>query len=384
MQPIDVLYLVRTWAFGGSHSIVLTLLEHLPRDRYRIHCVPYDAHSPGDAAFIEQAQVRGLEIDDARIPWQSRWGWFRARNAVAKLIDERNIGLIHTHDPHSNTMIGLGRKRWAAPVVASAYGWWDGPPLRRRIHQRIERDYALPDFDRVITVSDNMRQRILEGSTPPEKIHVVRTGFAARPSVDENVLRKQYNLPEDAVVVGTVGRVSPEKGHRHLIEAAARVLPEHPSLYVVIVGTGPALNDLKAQAAKAPAPERIVFTGFWEDLHTALADFDLFAFPSIEREGLPTAVLEAQRAGLPVLASDIGGTKETLVDSETGVLVPPGDIDALERALRDWLASPERWSAMGRAAADRIANDFSLDQMIDQVAQVYDAAIEDFQRARRD
>jgi glycosyltransferase involved in cell wall biosynthesis len=102
---------------------------------------------------------------------------------------------------------------------------------------------------------------------------------------------------------------------------------------------------------------------------------DLFAQPSVQQEGLPTAILEAEAAGLPILASDIGGTSETLEVGETGLLVPPGDAQALADAIAELSANYERCKRMGEAARRRIETHFSLDRMIDEVCAVYDQAM---------
>jgi len=174
----NVLFLIRSWAFGGSHTIVLLLLKHLPPGRFNVICVPYDTWSGSDELFIAQARKRGLPLAEERIPWKSRSNWWRARKAVSDLVAKYDIDLIHTHDPHSNTMIGIGRNQWPCACVASAYGWWDGPfPLRRTVYQWIERDFALPHFERVITVSQHMKNRILRGPTSGDRVRVIHTGI---------------------------------------------------------------------------------------------------------------------------------------------------------------------------------------------------------------
>ncbi len=122
---LNLLYLVRTWAFGGSHTIVLHLLEHLPKDRFNIVCVPYDTRSGADEAFVEQARKRGLSVADERIPWRSRLNWSRARQTVSDLVEQHQIDLVHTHDPHSNVLVGLagpgGRlPAWHLPMDGGA------------------------------------------------------------------------------------------------------------------------------------------------------------------------------------------------------------------------------------------------------------------------
>src|SRR5437763_221561 len=112
MNRINVLYLIRTWALGGSHTIVLLLLKHLPRDRYNIICVPYETASRSHDAFIEYQRKTALDVAEERIPWRDRSNWFKARDTTATLIAKYEIDLLHPHDPHSVLLTGVGRKPW--------------------------------------------------------------------------------------------------------------------------------------------------------------------------------------------------------------------------------------------------------------------------------
>lgn len=379
MKPRNVLFLVRSWAFGGSHTILLTLMKHLPKERYNVILVPYDTFSGSDELFIEQARRRGLPPSNERIPWKSRSNWGVARAKVLELITKYEVDIVHTHDPHSNTMIGIGRRKWPCAVVASAYGWWDGfLPFRRFVYQWIERDFALPHCDLVITVSNHMKERILKGPTREDRIRVIYTGLDLE-EADHNrnrmELRAKFDIPEDALVVGTCSRVSVEKGHTHLLDAISKLAPAYPHLRAVIVGDGPAKRALEARSAKLGVSDRVTFTGFWDDLGAALASFDVFAQPSVQQEGLPTSVLEAQAAGLPVVASDIGGTSESLDNGRTGVLVPPGDGDALARAIESLVLDAPGRKKMGSAGRAWIREHFTLERMVERVCETYDEAI---------
>ncbi|MBM3289478.1 MAG: glycosyltransferase family 4 protein, partial [Candidatus Hydrogenedentes bacterium] len=360
MKRRNVLYLIRSWAFGGSHTILLTLMKHLPKDRYNVICVPYDTFSGLDEIFVEQARKRGLPPSDERIPWKARTNWWKARAKVTELVHKYEIDLVHTHDPHSNTMIGIGRGAWPCAVAASAYGWWDGfRPFRRFVYQWIERDFALRNFDRVITVSDHMKSRILAGTTPEDIVRVIPTGVGIGHAPPEagTAFRARYGIPGDAVVAGTVSRVSIEKGHTHLIDAAAQLRGRCPQLRVLIVGQGPAKQALEEQTSRLGLHDCVVFAGFCDDLPAAFAAMDIFAQPSVQQEGLPTAILEAQAAGLPVIASDIGGVSESV---HGGILVPPGDARALANAIELWIDNAAARRSIGDTARAHVEESFSI------------------------
>lgn len=383
-ERVNVLYLVRTWAFGGSHTIILHLLEHLPRDRFDIVCVPYETPAGTDRAFVAEAEKRGLEVAEDRVPWRSRRDWWRARRAVSGLLEKYQTQLLHTHDPHSNMLVGIGRGRWPCACVASAYGWWSNFwPLRRCINIWIERTFALKNFERVITVSNHMKSKILRGPAPEDRIRVVHTGLdtgrfrGIQPS-DGAAVRAECSIPDDACVAGTLSRVSAEKGHAHLLQAAAMLKDRFPRLHLLIVGDGPARPELEGLAAALGMGDRVHFTGFHDRPLAALAAMDIFVQPSVLEEGFPTSVLEAELTGLPVVASEIGGTSETMDVPHTGLLVPPGDESALADALASLVSSPERREVMGRAARTHVQTAFTLENMVNQVATVYDEAVAAF------
>ncbi|MBI2433518.1 MAG: glycosyltransferase [Candidatus Hydrogenedentes bacterium] len=387
MAPVNVLYLIRTWALGGSHTIVRLLMKHLPKDEFNIITVPYDAPGDGDERFIESVRRQGDDVAPERIPWKSRENWFQARARVAELIRKYDIQLIHCHDTHSNVLVGLGRRRWPCACIASPYGWWQAPwHVQAHVYHWVEKNLALPHFERVYTVSQDMKRKIMRGRTPESRIRVIHTGldlaFLEQGQARETV-RRASGFDAQQVVVGTVSRLFREKGHKYLLDALHLLRDEHPELRALIVGTGDQRTALETQARTLGMGDRVIFTGFYDDLPGALRAMDIFCQPSIDHEGFPTAVLEAQAAGLPVIASDIGGTVETIDPGVTGLLVRPANAAALAGALRQLVADPGRRQAMGAVARPWIERSFTLQAMISQMIQTYEEAMAEYRTGRR-
>lgn len=385
MARRNVLYLIRTWDLGGSHTIIRLLLRHLPQDQFNIITVPYDAPGDGDARFVASVRAQGGDVAPERIPWRSRSQWGAARDMIASLIAKYDIDLVHCHDTQSNVLVGIGRDRFKCACIGSPYGWWEAPwQVQAKFYHWMEKNLALPNFDRVYTVSEDMKRKILRGRTRAEIIRVIHTGIDLAPLARGRAraeTRRDLGLPEDALVLGTVSRLFREKGHRILLDAVATLRRAHPNLYVLIVGKGDEREALEAQARALGVGERVVFAGFYDDIPGALRAMDIFAQPSIDHEGFPTSVLEAQAAGLPVIASDIGGTVETMAPGVTGVLVPPADVAALAGAIDALCRDPARRAAMAAAAGPWIASQFTLEDMIRQMTELYHEAIAEY-RAR--
>jgi glycosyltransferase involved in cell wall biosynthesis len=177
-------------------------------------------------------------------------------------------------------------------------------------------------------------------------------------------------LRVDHPVVGTVGRLAAQKGQRYLIEAAPRVLERHPDVRFAIVGDGELRTQLETQAAAARLEDRFLFTGMREDVAPLLASFDVFALPSLF-EGLCLAVIEAQAAGVPVVATPVGGVRETVTAGETGVVCRPGDPVSLADGITWVLEHPAEAKRLATTARERVRERFSEQRMVEETLALY-------------
>jgi glycosyltransferase involved in cell wall biosynthesis len=177
-------------------------------------------------------------------------------------------------------------------------------------------------------------------------------------------------LTHDGPVVGTVGRLEPQKGHALLVEAAPIVLAAHPDARFVIVGEGGLRGELEAMVRARDLDRSFVFTGPRADVPNLLASFDVFALPSYF-EGLCYAVFEAQAAGVPVVATPVGGVRENVVAGETGVVARIGDAQSLADGILWTLAHPGEARALADAASRRVRERFAKQRMIDETLALY-------------
>ncbi len=367
-----VLYLSRTWAMGGAQSILLALIGHLPRDQFEILVVPYDTGSAPDAAFAAAAEAAGARLTRP-VPWRGWRSFPAARAALAGIVREEGAALVHSHDNLSSALVGFSRGALGTPALATAYGWWE-LNLKLKALYAAERALMLPRFDAVVTVSQDMAGKLRRGGVPARKIEVIHTGLDARvwaPRGRREAARRRFGLAQDAPVLGAVGRISHEKGHDVLLAAMARLRPRWPNLVALLAGTGPDLARLRSIAEGLGLSDALVTPGYVADATEALEALDIAVLPSVLEEGFPTASMEAQAMGLPIVASDIGGTRETLVEGVTGLLAAPGDAEALAGRLSVLLGDPARRVAMGQAARARIASDFTMAGMLERYAALY-------------
>jgi glycosyltransferase involved in cell wall biosynthesis len=178
-------------------------------------------------------------------------------------------------------------------------------------------------------------------------------------------------LKEDAVLIGTAARLIPQKGIDYLIAAAERLVVEFPSLRFIVAGDGPDFDRLQYKIDQKKLGQCFKLLGFRKDMPEVLASIDIFALPTLE-EGFSIAALEAMAAEKPIVASRVGGIPE-VVSEDVGVLVPPGQVDALYHALRHLILEKAERVRLGLAGRSRVESTFSLRQMVDEHENIYES-----------
>ena len=350
-MPRKVLHILGTARPEGSSiaRMVCDLAQGLDPARYRLHAL----FLAGEGPLIDKLERAGAPASaldwrrGARDPVGAWRFWRRVRGM--------DVDIVHVH-------FGERSVRWLARSAT-------GAKIIVHIHGRILESQGLrPVYfsargaEVAVAVSTAVARRVVGG---PVRVIYAGAGvsgaaaFAPRsPSAAE-------------LVLGTAGRLISLKGIEYLLSAAAILEREFPSLRVEIAGSGPQRSELEQRVERHCLASRVKFLGWVDDLRPVLAGWDVFVLPSLE-EGFPIAALEAMAAGLPVVASAVGGVPELVEDGETGWLVPPRDVDALAYRVGLLLNNPGQRRAMGRAAQSRVRDHFSLAQMTEGFGNLYD------------
>jgi glycosyltransferase involved in cell wall biosynthesis len=318
--------------------------------------------SPTEGAFVEQARADGFAVQIVPLRGAlSLPSLLRLRRAF------RGVDLVHTHGHFAVNVLGRVAARLAGARAISHMhienAFRTGPGRSAQI--RLDNLTARLCF-RIVAVSDATRATLVAQGYPAGRLVTVRNGIERAPVAAQRPAR----VPADAPLVGEVARLCEVKGQRALI----RALPQLAGVWAVLAGEdieqgGAFRRELEAEAEALGVADRVVFTGYRAEVDSLLAALDVFVLPSTV-EGLPMTILEAMAQGTPVVATAVGGTPE-VVSAETGVLVPPGDTDALATALRALLADRDRARGLGEAGRHRVETEFSEQAMAARVLALY-------------
>lgn len=225
--------------------------------------------------------------------------------------------------------------------------------------------------DHIITVSSGIAATLRGCGIPADKIGVVYEGIDVA-EIESTPAERLH--PQGICVIGCVAFLSREKGHSTLLAAFARLHARRPAVRLVLVGDGPLQAELEQQAKQLGVADAVRFLGFREQVAPFLRGFDIFVLPSLS-EGLSSGILAAMAAGLPVVASNIGGIPELVRDGVTGMLVPAGEPRALAEALEHLVDRPDVGAAYGAAGREVVSKNFTLDQKVEKTLAIYEALL---------
>jgi len=386
-----VIHVITRLDYGGSaQNTMLTVLGH---DRAKFEPLviagcpgSWDAQG-GQAATeencrrLDQVSVRWILLPalmrevhflkDAQALWQLLCIFRREKPA-----------LVHTHTSKAGV---LGRvAAWIArvPVIVHTphghvfYGHFG--PVRSWLFLQIERLLSAIT-DRLIALTDSERQDHLDRSVGRKSRFAVVPSGIDRDKFGLARMRGPqkpdwFGCPADAIVAGSVGWLTDIKGHGYLIDAVALLKQDFPSLHLVIIGSGDRHDVLLQQAALLGLRDAVHLLGHRGDIDVCLAGMDLFVLPSLN-EGMGRALVEAMAAGLPVIASRVGGIPAVVSHEQTGLLVPPGDAGALADAMRCVLNQPDWAAALGRSASRSVDSRYGSASMVQSIESIFAEAL---------
>lgn len=371
---IKVVTLV-AWAgrYGGGERLAAGITKRLDPTQFSatlcLSRLPTGAGRSGGEGVDELAsELRDAGVRLMSLSRTSRLQMLAWRPLLTLLRRER-VDVLHSHMFGSNVSgVVLGRLAGVPAVVAHEHSWsYKGQPVRRFLDRELIARYS----DAFVAVSREDRRRMIEveGIAPESAVYIPNGVAASRParSID---IRAELGIPPGSPVVGTVAGLRPVKALDVLIRAAALLAPYFPHLRVLIAGPGPQRSALEALIDEIGVGETVMLLGSRNDVPELLNVFDVAVCCSYS-EGSPLSVMEYMEAGLPVVATRVGGVPDMIDDGVHGLLVEPGDPEGLAGSIGELLRDPVRRERVGQAARERRRTEFDVDIMVKRIERLY-------------
>jgi glycosyltransferase involved in cell wall biosynthesis len=371
---MKVLHIISSGGMFGAESVILNLSRAL-RDAGHDSIIGVFSNSANpNLQLHEAAQQAGLESHLIPCRGQVDRGTI---TAIRELVARVGADVAHAHGYKADIYTWLALRGTATPLVSTCHNWIKQNwlvSLYGMADRAVLRHYA-----RVVAVSAEVKQQLLQAGVSEANIRTVRNGIDLRPYTGASPsLRDQ---PGETAKIGFIGRLSSEKGPDLFLIAAAKVLEQFPGTTFILVGEGPDLPKLEHAIQELSIANNVRMVGRRTDMPAVYASLDIMVSSS-RQEGLPMAILEGMASSLPIVATSVGEVPNVVQEGVTGLTVPPENIDRLAAAILDLLQHPAKRKQFGAAARKLVESEYSAERMTEDYLRVYAEAASATGRAR--
>lgn len=370
MRPVNVLHLRDTHEIGGPGKTILETHRAIDRERFQLHLGVFLRHrEPADSPFI--AEARRLDMPLHFIRGGHAYDWHMI-GQVVDLVKALKIDIVHAHEVKSDVITYVAARLRPVPIVTTLHGWI-GNGLKQRVLIALDKR-VVRGFDRVIAVSRQIERQLIDAGVPTDKLRMLHNAIVVeryRRTGRRGVLVEALGRPIPSPVIGSIGRLSPEKGHADLIQAMNLVISRGKKAALVLIGDGPERPKLIQLISALGLEGTVHLPGYVQEPQRLLEEIDLMVLPS-HTEGLPNAALEALLMEVPVLATRVGGTPEVISDGETGRLVAAHSPEGLASGILEFLDTRDTWKQMARRGKDMVKTNFDFSARTRKLEAIYD------------
>ena len=393
---IKVIHIITRLDMGGSaQNTLLTALNHDP-NRYSVCLIKGSTHesamTEAEAQLVNKqlatAKKQGIEVVDvpALLRRISPFNDIKSFVSIFRILRTSKPDIVHTHTSKAGILGRLAAWMARVPIIIHTphghvfYGHF-GRSLSK-IFLQMEKLLGRITHHHIALTPEECNDYLCLRVSNPGNTTVIYSGVDIRRfrkvAKQRTEKRKELGTPPDSLVIGYVGWLIPIKGVTYLVSAMARAAEQHPKSLLVLVGKGDDKGEeevkLKKQVESLGLADKVLFLGWRADVEEIMGCFDILVLPSLN-EGMGRVLVEAMAAGLPIVASSVGGIPDLVKDGKNGLLVPPADASALAKTISDLLSDKEKRNRMGEAGK-KMCRQYSAEAMLEQIDDLYTELLE--------
>jgi glycosyltransferase involved in cell wall biosynthesis len=366
MTKFNVLEVIRQGKIGGGETHMLDLIRHMDLAKFKPYVLSFT-----DGPMIDS--LNELGIPNTVIPTKFPFD-FRVWKSIKKLLEREGINLVHAHGSRAASNLLIPAKKCNIPLIYTVHGWSfhdDQSPLVKKI--RIKSEKYISDRTTMnisVSVSNQITGKKNFGKYQST---VVNNGINLgifNPDGEFKDIRKELKIPSDRLVISCLNRMTIQKDPITMIKAFTQALKEEPKLHLLLVGDGDLKTAAIAEVDKLKIKEHVTFEQFRSDVVDILAATDIYCLPSLW-EGLPIGLLEAMGMSVPVIATDVDGSREIVNNRQNGLLIPPRDVSALTNAILTMVREEELRDRMAQMGRNTVEERFGVERMVKKIETIY-------------
>jgi len=374
----NILQLHDSAGLYGGETVILNLSRALKQTKYNSIVGCLTGFHQDKPALGKEAEAKGLDV--AYFPMRMKFDPF-VLGKIGKVVQQRKVKIIHTHGYKSNLLGLIVAKASNVSIITTNHLF---PPMpledkKLQFYSKCDIYFTMKYLDKIVAVSEAIKEKLIAKGVNKSKIVVSENGidigdYDTPVNFDKTALRKAFNINDNAFVVGTLGRLTPQKGHVFLLEAVKKVLSKNIPVIVIIAGDGFLKNKLMEYSRKLNISDNIIFLGFRNDTINLLKLMDVFVMSSID-EGLPMAMLEAMASRLPVIVTSVGDIPKVIIDNKNGILVEPSNSNMLADKIVYLLNNKSVCREISVNAFNTVCRYHSKEEMCKKYLAIYEKLI---------
>lgn len=370
-----ILQLTSTAGYYGAESMLVNLAKALnAEDCDNVIAVFRHSKNP-HTELVDRAREMGLKAEI--IHCEGRLDW-KAVRTIRALMDQHGIDLVHAHSSKANFYASVAAAPRHTPLVATYHLDWPDRGAALYCYHLLDR-VLLRRFRRVVAVSEAIGKSLHRAGLNGSKVCSIANGIDVAPFV-RAAADPSPAQTGSRIVIGVVGRLTPQKGHAYLLQAAPEILREYPAAVFLFAGDGPERQQLETVARSLGVEGHVIFAGARSDMPAVYASIDILVLPSVN-EGMPMTLIEALAARKPVVASNVGDVSKLIQNGKTGLLVEPGDPAALRAAILRLLGDQQLRETVAAHGQQWACDNFSAAGMARRYRAVYDEVLDEAARS---
>jgi L-malate glycosyltransferase len=365
MPKIKILHLIKSLGRGGAEVLLPETLKLHDQSKFEFHYIYF---LPWKDQMVSEIKKSGGRV--TCIEATNNLSLLSKSKEVIQYCVENKIDLIHSHLPWSGFLGRIVNFRKKIPVIYTEHN------IQERYHvvTKFLNKLTFNLQDEAIGVSEDSTHSIIRNINPKIPVRTVlngvNTNFFQRDRIQGNLIRNQYSIPENALVIGNIAVFREQKAIPEWLKAFKEIHDKHPQVYGLLVGAGPKEDEVKGLVKDYELEDKVILPGLQTDTQGYFSAIDIFMMSS-EFEGLPIALLEAMSMECAVVSTKAGGVVEVVENGKSGSLCEVGDFHCLANKVSTLLEDPEKLSRFQTAARKRVLNAFSLERMVGELEELY-------------
>ena len=366
----NILLLRSSIGVYGAERVILELAKCFTDDGVNIiiGVVQNKHNSSTELASAAEALSLKNEVFHCRQPFDPMTAL-----AIRRFIKKNSISIVNSHGYKANFYAFMATLNNNVSCIPTCHPWpGTNDSLKAKFYTSLDMR-LLKRFPKIVAISEEVKKEILDAGISENKITVIENGIDLLKfsnHYDTEKLRKDLGIRSGVTIIGTVGRLSPEKGQLDFLNAAKLLKQSHKEVFFLIVGDGPLRVSLQTAIEEMQLHNNVLITGIRNDIPEILSLLDIFVLPS-HSEGLPMALLEAMAAKKPIIATSVGAIPNLLSQKESGILIPPGNVNLLKNAMAVLIKNSSKANIIAQNAHSIVVERYSSKRMTEQYQAVY-------------